>query len=220
MKDINQAITDRKQIKQLEKLQDKHLMEELQVDKDELKALKKKLSKLEPRSERGVETLFRLLSKNQYTLNSMIDRKSNILISINALILSIVLGTVLDQLERDPHLIYPAMLILFTNLASITYAVIATRPELKHGARESNNLMFYGNFHDMKEETYVKGLTDLMNQGDELYKTIAKDTFHLGKTIDRKFKLLRKSFNVFLIGIILSVIAFMLCHLLFGGYFR
>ncbi len=52
---------------------------------------------------------------------------------------------------------------------------------------------------------------------DELYKTIAKDTYHLGKTIDRKFKLLRKSFNIFLIGIILSVIAFVACHALFGG---
>ncbi|MDH7447755.1 Pycsar system effector family protein [Aquimarina sp. 2201CG14-23] len=205
--------------KKTEKLKDKILSQELNIDKDELKALKKKLAKIEPRPEKGVETLFRLLSKNQYTLNSMIDRKSNILISINALILSIVLGTVLDQLNRDPHLIYPAMLILFTNLASITYAVIATRPELKHGNRESNNLMFYGNFHDMEEDTYVNGLTDLMNQGDELYRTIAKDTFYLGKTIDRKFKLLRKSFNVFLIGIILSVVAFMMCHLLFGEYF-
>ena len=74
---------------------------DLHINKEELKSLKKKLSKIEPRPEKGVETLFRLLSKNQYTLNAMIDRKSNILISINALILSIVLGTVLDQLDKE-----------------------------------------------------------------------------------------------------------------------
>ncbi len=205
--------------KKSEKIKDQLLMEELNIDKDELKSLKKKLSKIAPRPERGVETLFRLLSKNQYTLNSMIDRKSNILISINALILSIVLGTVLNQLDKDPHLIYPAILILLTNLVSITYAVFATRPELKHGDRQTNNLMFYGNFHEMEEADYVSNLTNLMSQGDELYKTIAKDTYHLGKIIDKKFKLLRKSFTIFLIGIILSVIAFILCHLLFGNYF-
>ena len=94
--------------KKIEKLKDEYLAEELQIDKDELKVLKKKLAKVEPRSERGAETLFRLVSKNQYTLNAMIDRKSNILISINALILSIILGTVLSQLNRDPHLIYPS----------------------------------------------------------------------------------------------------------------
>ena len=101
--------------KKQKKAQDQYLMNELGVDKDELKALKKKLSKVEPRPERGAETFFRLISKNQYTLNAMIDRKSSILISINSIILSVVLGTVLSRLKEDPHLIYPAVMILITN---------------------------------------------------------------------------------------------------------
>lgn len=202
--------------KDIKKAQDKILMEDLRVDDVGLKALKKKLSKIAPRSERGVETLFRLLSKNQYTLNVMIDRKSNILISINAIIMSIVIGTVLNQLDTDPHLIFPAIIMLTTNLVSIAFAVFATRPELKHGNRESKNIMFYGNFNDMEEEEYVNEITDLMDSGDELYKTIAKDTFYLGKTIDKKFRLLRKSFNIFLWGIILSVFSFTGCHVYFG----
>lgn len=203
--------------KKSEKEQDKYLREALNVDKDGLKALKKKLAKVEPRSERGAETLFRLVSKNQYTLNTMIDRKSNILISINALILSIILGTIYGQLDRDPHLIYPVVMMLLTNITSITFAIFATRPELKHGEKKANNILFYGNFNDMAEDDYVEKITALMYQGDELYKTIAKDTFHLGKTIDKKFRLLRKSFHVFLVGIILSVMTFILCHLMFGG---
>ncbi|PKP24823.1 MAG: hypothetical protein CVU03_10835 [Bacteroidetes bacterium HGW-Bacteroidetes-2] len=197
-----------------------YLSNELDIDKNALKELKKKLSKIEPRSERGVETLFRLLSKNQYTLNTMIDRKSNILISINAIIMSIIIGVVLNQLDRDPHLIYAIILMLTTNLISIAYAVFATRPERNHGDRKTNNLMFYGNFKDMQEEEYLKEITALIYQGDALYNTIAKDTFYLGKVMDKKFNLLRKSFNVFLIGIIISVMAFLLCHLLFGGYFK
>ena len=200
-----------------EKAESKYLMEELNVDKEGLKKLKKKLAKVSPRSERGVETLFRLLSKNQYTLNKMIDTKSNILISINALIIALILGTAMNQLGTDPHLIYPVIMILITNLTSITFAIFATRPELVHGKRETNNLLFYGNFQDMGEDRYVDEVVELMNKGDELYKTIAKDTYHLGKTMDRKFKLLRKSFNIFLIGIIFSVVAFVACHALFGG---
>ena len=199
-----------------EKIEEKYLTEELNIDKEALKALKKKLAKVEPRSERGAETLFRLVSKNQYTLNTMIDKKSNILISINALILSIILGTVYGELDSDPHLIYPVILMLLTNIISIAYAIFATRPELKHGKESVNNLLFYGNFNKMVEDEYVEKMTGLMYQGDELYKTIAKDTFYLGKTIDKKFKLLRKSFHVFLGGIIISVVTFMLCHILFG----
>lgn len=205
--------------KQKVKAENKYLMKELNIDKEGLKQLKKKLGKISPRPERGVETFFRLLSKNQYTLNTMIDRKSNILISINALILSLILGTVMGQLGTDPHLIYPVVMILITNLASITYAVFATRPELSHGDSGVKNLMFYGNFHEMGEDEYVEGLTTMMNEGDEVYKIIAKDTYYLGITINRKFKLIRKSFNIFLIGIILSVMAFVSCHVLFGEFF-
>lgn len=199
-----------------EKNIDTHLIEEMGITKKELNDLKKKLSKIEPRPEKGIETLYRLLSKNQYTLNVMIDRKSNILISINALILSIIIGTVLNQLNKDPHLIYPVVLMLVTNLISIGYAIFATRPELTHGNKKTNNLMFYGNFYDMKEDEYVDQLDQLMHQGDELYKTIARDTYHLGKAIHRKFGFLRISFHVFLIGIVFSVISFILCHVLFG----
>ncbi len=206
-----------KVIKKQEKAIDDHLVEALGIDHNKLKELKKKLSKVEPRSERGAETLFRLVSKNQYTLNAMIDRKSNILISINALILSIILGTVMSQLDKDPHLIYPTIMMLITNLISIAYAVFATRPELTHGDRSVKNLLFYGNFNEMNEADYTEQLTSLMYKGDELYRTIAKDTFYLGKTIDKKFKLLRKSFHVFLIGIVLSVLGFIACHLIFGG---
>lgn len=202
--------------KKIEKAKDNYLLDELQIDKEELKSLKKKLAKVAPRSERGAETLFRLTSKNQYTLNSMIDRKSNILISINALILSIILGTVLSQLDKDPHLIFPATMMLVTNLISIAFAVFATRPELEHGDGTTENLLFYGNFNGMEESEYTEKLTSLMYQGDELYKAIAKDTYYLGKTIDRKFKLLRKSFHIFLIGIFLSVFAFIGCHVMFS----
>lgn len=203
----------------LEKPDKDFVIKNLNLDKEGLKKLKKKLKTIDPRSDRGVETLFRLVSRNQYTLNTMIDRKSNILITINALILSIIIGTVLNQLDKDPHLIFPAVMMLMTNLISISFAIFATRPELKHGAREVNNLMFYGNFNELSETDYVSKITGLMDQGDEVYKAIAKDTYYLGKTIDAKFRLLRKSFNAFLLGVILSVLGFIVCHVFFGDLF-
>ena len=77
--------------------------------------------------------------------------------------------------------------------------------------------MFYGNFHNMDENEYVDSIMALIHEGDELYRVIAKDTYHLGKVIDKRYKFLRISFNFFLAGIILSVIAFVMCHLLFSG---
>ncbi len=203
--------------KKIKKLEDAYLSDELGVDKAKLKELKKKLAKVEPRSDRGTETLFRLVSKNHYTLNTMIDRKSNILISINALILSIIIGTLFSQLDRDPHLIYPTVMMLLTNLISMTFAVLATRPELRHGNTKTANLLYFGNFRDMEEKEYSDQLTDLIYKGDDLYRSIAMDTFYIGKSINRKHSLLRKSFDVFLVGVILSVLSFIACHVFFGG---
>ena len=86
----------------------------------------------------------------------MIDHNFNMFNSINYCILSIILGTVLSQLDKDPYLSYPAVIMLLTNLISIPYAVFATRPELSHGDRTVNNVLFYGNFNTMNEADYTE----------------------------------------------------------------
>lgn len=202
--------------KHFQKEQDKELMEDLNISKDELKSLKKKLAKVAPRSERGVETLFRLASKNHYTLNTMVDRKSNILISINAIILSIIIGTVMNQLDQDPHLVVPVVMILLTNLASIVYAIFATRPTVKHGKVSQGNLLFYGNYMDLNEQEYLSGMNQLIDNGEELYNSISRDIYYTGKSLHKKFRFLRVSFNIFMFGIVLSVAAFIACHVFFG----
>jgi len=87
------------------KLLDKALQADMGIDKDELKQLKKKLLKAESRPERGIETWFRLASKNLYTRLQIVDTKANILITANAIIISMVLGTLYTRLDDDPHLI-------------------------------------------------------------------------------------------------------------------
>ena len=205
--------------KKLEKKKDTWLERELKVDEKGLKELKKKYAKMVDRPERGIETLFRLTSKNHYTLNAMVDRKSNILISINAIILSIILGTLLGKIDDDPHLIAPIIMILGTNLTSIVFAIFATRPDKTHGSngeRGFHHLLFYGNFKDMKEKSYVEGLNQLMGSAEMLYNSIGSDIYYLGLNLDKKFNFLRKSFNVFMYGIILSVVTFVVCHIFFA----
>ncbi|MCG8322432.1 MAG: DUF5706 domain-containing protein [Cytophagales bacterium] len=205
--------------KKLDKKKDAWLERELKIDEKGLKELKKKYAKMVNRPERGIETLFRLTSKNHYTLNAMVDRKSNILISINAIILSIILGTLLGKINDDPHLIVPIFLILATNLASIVFAILATRPDKTHGNSSEpgfHHLLFYGNFKNMEEKSYVDGLNQLMGSADKLYNSIGRDIYYLGLNLDRKFGFLRVSFNIFMYGIILSVLTFLICHLFFA----
>jgi len=209
-------------IKKLQKMQDTELEKMLKLDGNELKDLKKKLSKIENRPERGVETLYRLASKNLYTRLTMVDNKGNILISINAIIISITLGSVLSRLEEDPHLLLPIVLLLVTNLGSILFAILATRPPKTKGVfsinditKSSANLLSFDNFFNMKREDYHQSMDHVANNADVLYSNITEDIFSMGKRLGTKYHYLRFSYNIFLYGLMISVLGFLLCHIMF-----
>ncbi len=213
-----------KVIKRLTKKRDTALEKELHVNAGELKELKKKLSKISDRPERGVETLFRLGSKNMYTRASLSDTKSNIMISINALILSVMLGTVYGNLDQDPHLIYPVVTMLVVNLVSITFAVLATRPSIRRQnytredvEKQQATLMTFDDFQHMGKADFEWAIDKIMNNADYLYLNIARDTYDMGQKLAKKYRYLYLSYNIFLLGIILSVVLFVACHILFGG---
>ena len=70
---------------------DQFLFQELGVDHEKLKKLMKKLTKEEGKLERGVETWFILASKNLYSRLQIVDTKANILVTANAMIISVIL---------------------------------------------------------------------------------------------------------------------------------
>ena len=112
--------------KKRQKVIDDALLQEMGIDKEELKSMRKKLRKAEGKPERGVETWFRLASKNLYTRLQIVDTKANILITANAIIISMVLGTLYPRLDDDPHLVFAVGGLVLTNVLSITTAILAT----------------------------------------------------------------------------------------------
>lgn len=187
------------------------------------KALKKEIEKLEKKLEkekgysRGVESMFRLTARNQINLSSIADNKSNILISVNTIIISIVLTVLFSNFGDNPALVPASLLLVTTGLITIIFAILATRPHISSGRftkedikEKKVNLLFFGNFYDMSLDEYEWALKELMKDDDYLYATMIKDQHSLGIVLARKYKLLRKAYNIFMIGLIISVIAFVL----------
>ena len=210
------------------KMMDKAIMEELGVDKEELKKLKKKLLKAEGRPERGIETWFRLASKNLYTRLQIVDTKANILITANAIIISMVLGTLYAKLEEDPHLIFAVGGLVITNVISISFAILATIPkswtrrdttsdtvEMTIG---SADLMTFEDFSSLKLKDYTNSVMKVISDGQTLYPSLIKDIHDLGLKLSKKYRLIRISYLVFLYGIILSVAGFAFCHIVLSDY--
>jgi predicted metal-dependent HD superfamily phosphohydrolase len=216
--------TIRKEIKKIKKNVDLKLTDSLGISAEELKALKKKLQKAEARPERGIETMFRLTSKNHIDISGMADSKANILISINSIIISVLLGSLMQKLDSNPHLIFPTIILLIVTLSSIVYSILSLIPNITSGkfskediATQKTNLLFFGNFHKMTREDYHWGMNRLMENSSFLYSNLIDDIFFLGVVLAKKYSYLRAAYNIFMYGIILSVIVFVVAILFFDN---
>lgn len=194
----------------------------------EIKKLNKEIDKLQGKLEqkkgysRGVESMFRLTARNQINLSAIADNKSNILITVNTLILTIVLTVLVSRFEDYPNLVLPSLVFITTSLVTIILAILSTRPNISSGKftehdikQKSVNLLFFGNFYNMDLDEYDWALREMMKDDDYLYSTMIKDQFALGKVLAKKYKLIRLSFNFFMFGLIITVIAFVLSFLSF-----
>lgn len=186
-----------------------------QSKKDELKRKKEK----DDRPERGIETMYRVTLRNHIKLSDIADTKANILLSVSAIILSIALSILFPKLDKadNYYLIYPTMLFLFVSVVTMIFSILSTRPKVTSGTftkedveNKKVNLLFFGNFHKMPLEDFQAGMTELMNDRDYLYKSLMKDLYFLGIVLDKKYRLLRIAYNIFMIGIIASVITFII----------
>lgn len=178
---------------------------------------KKKKDDKDSRPEKGIETMFRITSNNHQRLSDMADNKAHIMISINSIILSVVLSVLLRKLEDNEHLILPTVTLLLICLVTMVFSILATRPSVPPGRftpeevlEKKPNLLFFGNFYRMSLRDYNDAMEKMMENRDYLYGSLIKDIYSQGIVLGRKYRLLRIAYNVFMFGIIVSVLGFIL----------
>jgi hypothetical protein len=171
---------------------------------------------------RGADSMLRLTARNQINLSSIADNKSNILISLNGIIISLVLALMVRKFDERPEFIIPTLIFLLFSLTTIVLAILSTRPQLssekftKEGLKYKRvNLLFFGNFYQMDVQEYEESVKELINDDPYLYAAMIRDQYYLGKVLARKYKLLRLTYVIFMIGLIISVGSFILVYLPF-----
>ena len=206
-----------KEKKELDKTESTILKKELNISDTELKKLKKSLTSVKGRDERGIQTLFRTTSRNHYTLNQMVDRKANIMISVNAILLSLIISRTIGQVETWCIHNSPILIMLITSIASMIFAVVAIIPFKTQGIftesqirEKKGNLLYYGNIHKMNYRDYEWGMLAMLNDGDFLYSSMIRDLYFLGQTLQKKSRMIRTSLGLFILGLVVSTIVFLI----------
>jgi hypothetical protein len=166
-----------------------------------------KKGKLEKLDQRGLQTLFRTLSRNHYNLIKMIDNKARILLTMNSIIISVLLGASFMDASANPEVInYSSKIIFRFSVLSMLFALISMLPH-KYRNKEireigSRGILYAGNYSNLSIEEYRKEMHRVMQTGNNIYNEMIDDLYFLGKAINIKHRLLMISFAVFIFGLV------------------
>ena len=170
---------------------------------------------------RGVETMYRVTYRTHVNLSSIADNKANIMLSINAIVISIVISTLVPSFTGNPQLIVPTIILLAVCLTAMVYATLSTRPKVTEGKftredieQKRSNLLFFGNYYNMDLDDFHWGMMEMIKDSDFLYSSMTRDLYFLGKVLAKKYRYLSICYTVFMYGLITAVIAFALAFAL------
>jgi len=196
------------------------LRQHVEGEQDEQEGLKPEKKKGKKDPGRGIDTVFRITSNNNQRLSSQADSKAHIMIQVNSIIISVLLSLLLRKIEDHTNLAIPATILLTVNLITIIFSILATRPHIPPGTfskqdldEKKVNLLFFGNFYKMSLQEYAGGMLQMMDDRDFLYGSLIRDVYFQGIALGNKYRWLRLSYNVFMYGLIISVLAFMIAAL-------
>lgn len=180
---------------------------------------KKGKKEKEEKTDRSIDTMFKITLTNHIRLSEIADSKANILLSVNAIIISIALSTIIPKLDSpgNIHLIVPTFIMVLFSVISIIFAILSTKPNVTSGQftrkdieEKKINLLFFGNFYKMPYEEYEWSVNEMLKDKEYLHNSMIKDLYYLGLVLARKYRLLRITYTIFMVGIVISVFAFVL----------
>jgi len=166
---------------------------------------------------RDIETMLTIQARNQMGLSAIADRKASILLSINTMITSFAIGFLFRKIDKYPELEIPSYLFAITGLICVILAVLATRPKIgspqvtdEEIKARKVNLLFFENFINMPLKDYQDALIETNKTPDEVYESLSRDSYYLGQVLAVKYKRIRLAFNVFMTGLTITVISFII----------
>ncbi|MBK5214365.1 MAG: hypothetical protein JJE55_11970 [Flavobacteriaceae bacterium] len=169
-----------------------------------------KPEKLKKYDSRGVQTLFKTLSRNHYNLLKMVDNKARMVLTVNSIISSLLLGLlfVVPKSQKIPLEIGTRILIICSMLSMI-FALFSMLPHRYFGASYKKSgykgTLYAENFAKLSLSEFKTEFERIMKKGQNVYDEMIIDLYFLGKTIAHKQRLLFISVIIFLTGLISAI---------------
>ncbi len=174
----------------------------------------------------GIQTLFRVTSRTQVSLIRIADNKANMIMGINAMIITVLVGIIsrglifsTSDIEAEMYLIIPLVLIILTSLLTLVYAIRAVKPRLlnfkkiKLDINKKSSLLFFEDIWHLSTEEYVEKMENLLKSPPDIYQNLIIDIHSQAKVLHRKYQLLRFAYTIFMVGLVISIAVFLIMWL-------
>lgn len=151
-----------------------------------------------------------IIQQNQSQLSSMADTKASILITVCSIVLTAGLSGF-----ATPSLRWPFLLLATSILLSLIFAVLAVLPSVSVPRRadgtvdlgaSSFNVTFFAHFAALSRERFEELFADVARDDARLYAMLARDIYGQGVVLDRKYRMLRRSYLTFVVGIFAAAV--------------
>ncbi len=173
-------------------------------------------------SKRGVETMLRSAYRTNLDMNALADNKANMLISVNGLILSVMIATGGLSVFFSASFVYviPMVALAITSFGAMVFAILVARPRVdfswqpttEHFRQDQANPFLFLHFHNLTQDEYLEVINDVLQDRDRLYHHMVTHNYGMGVILARKFRLLRWSYNVFMVGLGVTLSLFIGVH--------
>jgi len=154
----------------------------------------------------NIDYMLRSTQQHHIQLSVMADQKAHILLGVAAIILTLVLG----NYKKEDVQVWSLILGAFVFLSAI-FALLAITPRLKKEKFQQPNWLFFAAFAPLEPEQYMQKMAEIMQDDALVYTTIVNEIHQLGRLLQfHKFRYLRHSYELFLAGLVLAVVAWII----------
>ena len=189
-------------------------MIEIQQEGLIVKKEKKKKKKKGSGISKQTINIIRTTQRNNIDLTAIADNKANVLLSVNTIIIAALIPIVIANIDIvfDKMLIIPLMVLAVTSFITIYLAAAVLKPSNFDQMRSSKNPdsesspFFFGNFYQMEAEEYFGFIKSSLNDPKDLKAHLAQDLYYIGKRLGEKMSFVRQAYNIFTVGILLTLI--------------
>ena len=159
--------------------------------------------------------IIRTTQRNNIELTHIADNKANVLLSLNAIMITFLIPLVLSNTDviLEQSLYIPLIILSATCVSTINIAAIVLKPSILDNFKDNEDPntrfspFFFGNYYKMSPKEFYDYMDSSISDKAMVKQYLIQDLYYLGKRLGTKMTWIRRAFNIFLVGLFLSLVS-------------